>query len=173
MNAKRTNWVATHEFNSGISNGGERPAAEVEDWFFITYETCICIHFVLSLLAHRGYTGCILDTWFVFPLFGSLFWWSETKRDREGKKRVLMKSSLRDKESHQSPWCVTWPGPCHHWAPVVAKKYPPPPPHHLLSFITQPRERDRKRERGGETVRQTDRESPDRGHVSVCHMEQI
>lgn len=47
--------------------------------------------------------------------------------------------SLHDKESHQSPWCVTWPGPCHHRAPVVAEKYPPLPlPHpHLLSLIAR------------------------------------
>lgn len=50
-----------------------------------------------------------------------------------------MMPSLHDKESHQSPWCVTWPGPCHHRAPVVAEKYPPLPlPHpHLLSLIAR------------------------------------
>ena len=62
-----------------------------------------------------------------------------------------MKPSLHVKESHHSSWCVTWPGPCHHRAPVGVEKCPPLPLHnpHLLSLITSS-------ERGGETVRQTE-----------------
>lgn len=69
---------------------------------------------------------------------------------------VLFLSSCRDKEiardkkSHQSPWCVTWPGPCHHKAPVEAEKYPPPSVPHP--------QQEKESEVGG----QTERESPDR-----------
>lgn len=61
-----------------------------------------------------------------------------------------MKPSLCDKESHQSSWCVTWPGPCHHRAPVVSEKKTPlslPLPH-LGPLIAIP-----EGERGGETDR--------------------
>lgn len=77
-----------------------------------------------------------------------------------------MKPSLRDKESHQSPWCVTWPGPCHHRAPVVAEKYPPPllpqPPQPPPPQPPSPQspERESARERWGD--RQTDRQRESR-----------
>ena len=80
---------------------------------------------------------------------------SSSSRDKgrsggeRGEEGNLMKPSLCDKESHQSPWCVTWPGPCHHRAPVVAEKYPPrPPPHPPLPF---PHHWLRERERRGDT----------------------
>lgn len=74
--------------------------------------------------------------------------------------------------SNQSPWCVTWPGPCHHKAPVVAEKYPPlplpaphptcTPHHHLFSSIAQPRESERERQR------ETDRKRESRQRPCEC-----
>ncbi len=130
-------------------------------------QICICILFVLSLSQCMCTDICMC----IFAAILDVFWthhdhvcsqqWCvafvKLQRQRViGRERraYLMKPSLRDKESHQSPWCVTWPGPCHHRAPVVAKKYPPLPPHthpQLLSFIAQPRERERERERWGDS----------------------
>lgn len=136
----------------------------------------ISVHVFAWPYSMCGHTGCILDTQRVCLSSAVVCCscratetWREMGRKRRG---YLMKPSLRDKESNQSPWCVTWPGPCHHKAPVVARNihlYPPSPPPPLFLHCTAQRER----ERGGETVRQTERESPDKGHVSVCHMEQI
>lgn len=69
------------------------------------------------------------------------------------------------RESHQSPWCVTRPGPCHHRAPVVAEKSPPPAlPHpHLLSLISSP-----ERERGRSGDSQTDRKWESRQSPCEC-----
>lgn len=104
---------------------------------------------------------------------------TEKKREvekQQGKEEgYLMKPSLCDKESHQSPWCVTWPGLCHHRAPVVAEKYPPllthtpfpSPPAQREKEGERERETDRQGEVGGQSDRQKERVQTDAMWVCV------
>lgn len=130
----------------------------------------ISVHVFAWPYSMCGHTGCILDTQRVCLSSAVVCCscratetWREMGRKRRG---YLMKPSLRDKESNQSPWCVTWPGPCHHKAPVVARNI------HLYPSFTTPtsfpslHSPERERKRWGDS--QTDRKRESRQRPCEC-----